>query len=548
MSEKRAAVGAQQAGWRALAEGDWLAARAHFEEALATEETAEAFEGLGWAAYCLDDDPLTFEARERAFRLYRKQGDDAAAARVAAWLAVDWLEFRGRPAVANGWLQRAHRLLDDVETGPDHGWLAVHEASIVVEEDTVTARRLAAQAVEIGRGFGVAELEMVGLGLEGVALVSEGDLDTGMRRLDEAVAAALDGEAEILVCVAWACCYLIAACEQVRDYDRAGEWCERVSEFCERHGIALPLSVCKAKYAGVLIWQGRWEEADSTLQSAAEGLAASRPPLVVDAWVRLGEAEELFARCEGKPLALLGRAAVALDRDRTSEAAELAERFLRAFPDRNRTERSAGLEIVVRAHCAQGQHEQAREALAQLDEIATRARTRPLRAAVLTAQATVVAAAGDHDAARRCLEDAIDLLAVSGAPFETAQVRLDLGTVLAALGRHEPARREFEIAMTAFRGLGADRAGAQAEALLVALGEAEACRPSRSRDGPLARLTPREREVLGLVAEGLTNQDIARRLILSEHTVHRHMTNILRKLGLTSRAAAASLAARHDLP
>jgi LuxR family maltose regulon positive regulatory protein len=557
MSEKRAAVGAQQAGWRALAEGDWLAARARFEEALAAEETAETFEGLGWAAYCLDDDPLTFEARERAFRLYRKQGDDAAAARVAAWLAVDWLEFRGRPAVANGWLQRAHRLLDDVETGPGHGWLAVHEASIVVEEDTVTARQLAAQAVEIGRGFGVPELEMVGLGLEGVALVSEGDLDTGMRRLDEAVAAALGGEAEILVCVAWACCYLIAACEQVRDYDRAGEWCERVGEFCERHGIALPLSVCKAKYAGVLIWQGRWEEAEGTLRSAAEGLAASRPPLIGDALVRLAElrrrqgrldeAEELFARCEGKPLALLGRAAIALDRDRPSEAAELAERFLRAFPDRNRTERSAGLEIVVRAHCALGEQEPAREALDQLDAIAARARTRPLRAAVLTAEATVVAAAGDHDAARRCLEDAIDLLGVSG-PFETAQARLDLGTVLAALERHEPARREIEIAMNAFRGLGADRAGAQAEALLVALGEAEACRPSRSRDGPLARLSPREREVLGLVAEGLTNQDIARRLVLSEHTVHRHMTNILRKLGLTSRAAAASLAARHDLP
>jgi FixJ family two-component response regulator len=71
------------------------------------------------------------------------------------------------------------------------------------------------------------------------------------------------------------------------------------------------------------------------------------------------------------------------------------------------------------------------------------------------------------------------------------------------------------------------------------------------RDGLSQRfeaISPREREVLGLVAEGLTNQDIARRLVLSEHTVHRHMTNILRKLGLTSRAAAASLATRHDLP
>jgi LuxR family maltose regulon positive regulatory protein len=118
---------------------------------VAVEETPEALEGLGWAAYCLDDDPLTFQARERAFRMYRTQADDAAAARVAAWLAADWLEFRGKPAVANGWLQRAHRLLDDLEPGPGHGWLAVHEASIIVNEDPATARRLAAQAVELGR-------------------------------------------------------------------------------------------------------------------------------------------------------------------------------------------------------------------------------------------------------------------------------------------------------------------------------------------------------------------------------------------------------------
>jgi LuxR family maltose regulon positive regulatory protein len=98
-------------------------------------------------------------------------------------------------------------------------------------------RRLAGRAVELGRRFGVPELEMVGLGLEGRALVSEGDLKEGMRRLDEATAAALAGEAKLLFCVGWACCYLISACERVRDYDRAGEWCGRVGEFCERHGI-----------------------------------------------------------------------------------------------------------------------------------------------------------------------------------------------------------------------------------------------------------------------------------------------------------------------
>jgi DNA-binding NarL/FixJ family response regulator len=66
-------------------------------------------------------------------------------------------------------------------------------------------------------------------------------------------------------------------------------------------------------------------------------------------------------------------------------------------------------------------------------------------------------------------------------------------------------------------------------------------------DTPLGELSKRELEVLSLVAEGLTNHGIAQRLVLSEHTVNRHVANILRKLGLPSRAAAASLAGRHGL-
>jgi DNA-binding NarL/FixJ family response regulator len=66
-------------------------------------------------------------------------------------------------------------------------------------------------------------------------------------------------------------------------------------------------------------------------------------------------------------------------------------------------------------------------------------------------------------------------------------------------------------------------------------------------DTPLGELSKRELEVLSLVAEGLTNHDIAQRLVLSDHTVNRHVANILRKLGLTSRTAAASLAGRFGL-
>jgi DNA-binding NarL/FixJ family response regulator len=66
-------------------------------------------------------------------------------------------------------------------------------------------------------------------------------------------------------------------------------------------------------------------------------------------------------------------------------------------------------------------------------------------------------------------------------------------------------------------------------------------------NAPLRPLTPREHDVLRLLAAGLTNRQIAERLVLSEHTVHRHVTNILRKLELPTRAAAAAHAVRSGL-
>jgi DNA-binding CsgD family transcriptional regulator len=546
------------AGWAALSGGDWETARASFEESLAEGETPEALEGLGWVGHMLNEDRLTFDARERAYRLYLERGDKRSAARIAAWLAVDGLLFRGEPAVANGWLQRAHSLIDGLEPGVDHGWLAIHEGYIAValDEDTVKARRLAARAVELGRVFGAPEVEMLGLGLEGRALVSEGELEEGMRRLDEATTVALDGEARLLYCVAWACCYVISACERVRDYERAAQWCARVGEFCGKHDIFL-LNTCRAHYASVLSWQGRWDEAESQLSAAVEGLQASRPPMVRDALARLGElrrrqgrladAEVLFARSESHSLSLLGCAALALDRGQSSEAAELADRYLRRFPDPSRIERSAGLELAIRALALLGEHERATEALGQLREIAAQARTRPLLAAVCSSEGTLAMARGDHDAARRSFEDALDLLAASDARFEAARVRLDLAATLSALGRHDRARREIEAALAGFKKLGAEGESARAEAMLGKLRRTRATLPTEAVDTPLGELSKRELEVLSLVAEGLTNHDIAQRLVLSEHTVNRHVANILRKLGLSSRAAAASLAGRHGL-
>jgi DNA-binding CsgD family transcriptional regulator len=546
------------AGWVALGRGDWERAQAAFEESLAGSEAPEAFEGLGWAGHMLNKDGLTFDARERAYRLYLDRGDKSSAGRIAAWLAADCLLFRGQAAIANGWLQRAHRLLDGLVPGVDHGWLAIHEGhmAVALEEDTAKARELAARAVELGRRFAAPELEMLGLGLEGRALVSEGELEEGMRRLDEATTVALAGEARLLYCVAWACCYLISACERVRDYERAAQWCARVGEFCGQHDIFL-LNICRAHYSSVLSWQGRWDEAESQLSAAVGGLQASRPPMVGDAIARLGElrrrqgrlaeAAELFARTETHTVSLLGRAALALDRDQPAEAADLADRYLRRFPDPSRVERGAGLEVAVTALAHLGEPERAGEALRELREIGERTRTRPILAAVCSSEATLAIARGDNDSGRRFFEDALDLLAPCKAPFETGRVRLDLAATLSALGRDDGARREIEAAIVDFRQIGADGERARAEKMLEKLRTRDARLPADAMDTPLAGLSRREFEVLELVAHGLTNRDIALHLVLSEHTVNRHVANILRKLGLPSRAAAASLAGRYGV-
>ena len=121
----------------------------------------------------------------------------------------------------------------------------------------------------------------------------------------------------------------------------------------------------------------------------------------------------------------------------------------------------------------------------------------------------------------------LDLVSQHAGPLAhvyLAQARVELAATLAALGRSELANAETAAALEALRRLGA------------------------VPDSPSAgEVTPREREVLALLAEGLTNRQIAERLVLSEHTVHRHVANILSKLDVSSRAAAAAHAARAGL-
>jgi RNA polymerase sigma factor (sigma-70 family) len=197
--------------------------------------------------------------------------------------------------------------------------------------------------------------------------------------------------------------------------------------------------------------------------------------------------------------------------------------------------------VLARARAALDQPEEAAAALAALREIEAAVGTQALQASVDFVAGLLAAARGDHDRARPLLEDACDRFDRSGGPFEAALARIELATTLVALGRNDVARQEAAAALNQLLALGAEPDAERARRLHdVATGREEAA-------VPLPELTPREREVLSLVSEGLTNRQIAERLVVSEHTIHRHVTNILRKLGLPSRAAAAALAARHGL-
>ncbi len=452
------------------------------------------------ACWWQNDADLVFKAREEAFQLYRERNDLRGAARMATWIASDYVDFRGELAIANGWRLRAWRLLQGLDPTPERGWLALIEGDValLLEDNTEAARGFAQQ----------------------VAL-----------------------------------CYLIYACERVRDYDRAAQWCQKMMEYTERFQCRFAQGVCQAHYGGVLIWRGKWDEAEVELSNATTELVATRPPWAAEGIVRLTElrrrqgrteeAMELFSQASWHPLALQGLAEIALEQGDPIEAEDLLERLLRNVPSENKTQKVGALELLVRVYAIQGNHSKASEMLAVLQSICSVVPTRPVRAGTNFAAGVVACAAGDYDEARRRFEDAADLYERAGAPYETACSRIELASVLATLGRRNAATREAGLAVTALKNSGAANELRRAEAVMRHLQP-----PSHIEDAqPKARLTltQREMDVLRLVAQGSGDKEIATSLTVSEHTVHRHIANILTKLAVPTRAAAVAHAARAGL-
>ncbi len=532
----------------AIQKGDWKGAARFARHSLEQAESAEAHELLGLACWWLSDADTLFDSRERAYRLYADRGEVRRAARMATWLDWDYRAFRAEPVVANGWLRRARRLLEGHKDSAEYGWLLMREADARMFQDARLAAKGAAQAATLGRRHRDRDLEFIALSLGGLALVAAGRVADGMEQLDEATAAVVAGDFTDRSAAGVACCHLIAACELVRDFDRAGQWCSRVKEYCRRWDHPPLFAVCRTQYAGVLVSSGDWAAAETELAAASDELAEFRPGWISMAYLRLAElrrrqgrldeAAAGFERMPSAPEASLGLGAIALDRGLPAEAERLARQVLRQAARGNHAARASALELIVLAASAGGRADAVRTELAELEALAAGVDSDAIRASARLAHAATVGSRGELKVAQHALEDAATLFDRAGAPYDALRARLLLAEHLQTSGDTATASTEAAAVARQARRLGAT--GLEDRAL--AMSSAAVAKPGRQ-----AGLTVREREVLAHVVRGLTNRQIAGRLGLSQHTVHRHLANVFTKVGLSSRAAAVAFALRHGI-
>jgi DNA-binding NarL/FixJ family response regulator len=538
---------ALESGFAALDAGRYQQARAAFEKALASETSAPGYDGLAQALRWMGAGAASLAAREEAYRLYREGGDAARAGLTAVWLAWDTLLLRGDWAVAQGWFARAERLLEDAPRSVESGWLLWIRAVVALNTfaDAHAAEQQAQEAAELGSEHDEADLEFGARSVRGLARVALGDVPGGMRDLDEASAAAVAGEVRNPMMAGLVWCNVIYACERVHDVERAAQWCATVREQAERIQSRQLFGFCRSHYARVLITRGEWREAEAELELARDDFSAAAPAGVYEAALALAELRRRQARfdeaisscrsCEWHEGAQLCLAEIAWDRGDTARARELFARRQRRLSEQARVNDAVGLELAVCLAVAERDSACATESSQALGKLAATADTPALLGRARFA-AGVMATLTDPQAARIALEDAVDVFAGASMPFEAARARVALARVLDVTDHGGAAAALWASTTEIFAELGVLRDPREIDRPLASIVHA-----------PRGELTAREREVLRLIVDGLSDEAIAERLVLSPHTVHRHVANIRSKLRQPSRAAAAAQAIRDGL-
>ncbi|WP_131682956.1 LuxR C-terminal-related transcriptional regulator [Pseudarthrobacter sp. YALA5] len=547
-------------GYEALEAGRWADARAAFEEAVVPIGSADALAGLGDALFFLGDVGESVRCRERAYAVSRRTGRTPEAIDSAVWLCLVYGMSLGNRAAAQGWLARAESM-----AGPDdtlsRAWIDFCAALLAT--DVHRSRDLIERALAISHELGDPDLSVCALAERGVVLVKDGEVEAGLRCVDEAMASALAGDGTTFYTVVMAGCSMLTVCDLLSDLLRARQWSQAADDYMQAYGCPYLYAQCRLVHGRVLLLTGNWAEAEEELRRAAAGTRSVFPGMfhraiasLAELRLRQGNLDEARALIEGIGMpaeASLVAAGLALRNNEPVAAVALAERWLRsetgstggtvpplhAGGERTSLETAGARSLLVEAHLAAG-HPAAAAAVAQhLAELDGGAEgVRLLSAHAALASGRVAAAEGRLERATIHFEQALEWFAQLDLPLEAGRTRLELARVLAA-GQASLAVSEARAALSLFDKLGASHDADVAAALLRSWGAAGRAVPRVT--GPLTR---REQEILGLLVQGYSNHEIAVQLYISRKTVAHHVSSVLDKLGLRNRAEAAAYAAR----
>jgi ATP/maltotriose-dependent transcriptional regulator MalT len=500
---------------------------------------------LATSAYMLGHVDDFLGVMERAHHAYVDSGQPLRAARCAFFLGVN-LIIRGDVGRATGWFGRAQRLVDrEGGDSVEQGYLLLPVAmQHFATGNHEKAYAVATKAAEVGDRFRDADLLALAVHTQGQVLIKEGRIEEGLALMDEAMVAVTAGElSPVITGVVY--CGVIAGCEEAYDVRRAQEWTEALSRWCQEQPQMVAFTGrCLSHRAELMQLHGAWAEALEEARRARERCEQGmNQPAAGQAFYQQGEIHRLqgdFAaaetayrdanRCGREPQP--GLALLRLAQGDDNAAAAAIRRALGETKDP--LSRARLLPAHAEIALAVGETEEARRAADELGEIVVSYDSAVLRAVASRARGLVDLAEANPQGALVALRQASRVWQELDAPYETARTRVIMGMACRVLGDEDTAALELEAATAVFEQLGALPDLARLESLAGDTDDTHG-------------LTPRELEVLRLVAAGKTNREIASALVVSEHTVARHVQNIFTKLRVSSRTAATAFAFEHEL-